>query len=127
MPPLAITGHTVDNTVVLTISGEIDLSNSEVVYAALSKALARGIPVILDLTGVEFLDSRGLASILQARHEAAVSEPPTLLTIPSPPAARVFDVAGTGALLPLFNDLAEARAALAALTPPLAEPLRGEG
>jgi len=125
MPPLAITGHTVDDAVVLTISGEIDLSNSQVVYGALSKALARGVPVVLDLTGVEFLDSRGLAAILQARHEAAVSEPPTLLTVPSPPAARVFDVAGTGALLPLFPDLAEALASLATLAP-ATEPIHGE-
>ena len=113
MSPLAITSHSLDSAVVLTVSGEIDLSNSGAVYTALSKALARGVPVILDMTGVEFLDSRGLSSIVQAWREAAVTEPPTLLTIPSPPVARVYDLAGAAAILPLFHNQAEALAALA--------------
>lgn len=113
MPPLAITDHSVDSAVVLRISGEIDLSNSASVYTALSKALARGLPVILDLSGVEFLDSRGLASIVQARREAAVTEPPTLLTIPSPAVARVVELACATGILPLFRDQDEALASLA--------------
>jgi anti-anti-sigma factor len=113
MPPLAITSRTLDSAVVLTVSGEIDLSNSQVIYTSLSKTLARGIPVILDMTGVGFLDSRGLASILQARSEAVVGETPTLLTIPSLPVARVFDLAGTAGILPVFHDQAEALATLA--------------
>ena len=113
MPPLAITSHTLDSAVVLTISGEIDLSNSGSVYTALSKALARGLPVILDMSGVEFLDSCGLAAVVQAWREAAVIEPPTLLTIPSPPVARVFDLACTAGILPLFHNQADALAALA--------------
>jgi anti-anti-sigma factor len=123
MPPLAITSHTLDSAVVLTVSGEIDMTNSRVVYTSLSKTLARGIPVILDMTGVGFIDSRGLAAILQARHEAAVSEPPTLLTIPSPPVARAFDLAGFADILPLFRDQDEA---LATLAPP-PEPVRSGG
>jgi anti-sigma B factor antagonist len=114
MPPLAITDHSLDSAVVLNISGEIDLSNSGSVYTALSKALARGLPVILDMSGVEFLDSRGLASIVQAWQEAAVTEPPTLLTVPSPAVARVVELAGATAILPLFHDRDEA---LATLTP----------
>jgi anti-anti-sigma factor len=114
MPPLTITSQSLDSAVVLTISGEIDLSNSGSVYTALSKDLARGLPVILDMSGVEFLDSRGLASIVQAWREAAVTEPPTLLTVPSPAVARVFDLACAAGIFPLFHDQADALATLAA-------------
>jgi anti-sigma B factor antagonist len=114
MSPLAITSQTVDSAVVLTVAGEIDLSNCRVLYASLSKTLARGIPVVLDMTGVGFIDSRGMVAILQARHEQADVESPVLLTVPSPPVARLLDLVGTGGVLPLFPNRAEAISFLAA-------------
>jgi anti-anti-sigma factor len=102
-----------DSAVVLNVSGEIDLSNCEVLHASLCKTLARGLPVVLDMTGVEFIDSKGLSVILQARHEEAVGEAMALLTVPSPPVARLFDLAGTGGVLPVFSDQVEALSFLA--------------
>jgi anti-anti-sigma factor len=114
MPPLAITSHTMDSAVILTVSGEIDLSNSGILYMSLSKTLARGVPVVLDMTGVGFIDSRGLAALLQARREETGSRAQVLLTIPSPPVARLFDLAGTDGMFPTFHSRAEAIAALGA-------------
>jgi anti-sigma B factor antagonist len=113
MPPLSITSRTLEGTVTLTVVGEIDLGNAEGLYKALTDALAPGAPVLADLTGVEFIDSRGLAALVRAYHEAAHVVGAPILVIPSDPVTRVFELAGAGAVLPLYPDQA---AALASLT-----------
>jgi anti-sigma B factor antagonist len=47
----------------LTVSGEIDMSNADRLRAALEEA-GDDQRVVLDLTGVEYLDSAGLAVLL---------------------------------------------------------------
>ncbi|MFF9408130.1 STAS domain-containing protein [Streptomyces anandii] len=57
--PLTLTpGRRPDGTAVVTAIGEIDMSNAQDLAAAL-----HGIsgPVVLDFTGVEYLDSAGLS------------------------------------------------------------------
>ncbi|AGS66982.1 STAS domain-containing protein [Streptomyces collinus] len=57
--PLTLTsGRRPDGTVCLTVAGEIDMSNA----GSLAEALdAHAGPVVVDLTGVEYLDSAGLS------------------------------------------------------------------
>jgi anti-anti-sigma factor len=112
MPPLSITSRTQEGTVTLTVAGEIDLGNAESLYKALTDALAPGAPVIVDLTGVEFIDSRGLAALIRAHHEAAHVTSAPILVIPSDLVTRVFELAGAEAVLPVYRDHAAAVAAL---------------
>jgi anti-sigma B factor antagonist len=64
--PLALTSRRrPDGVTVVTAVGEIDLSNSGSLAAALDQEPGPG-PLVLDLTGVEYLDSAGL-SVLFAR------------------------------------------------------------
>ncbi len=59
--PLSInTGERGDGTRVLTASGEIDLSNVDEFSGALSAADTDGAMLIVDLTGVLYLDSGAL-------------------------------------------------------------------
>lgn len=46
---------------VLTVAGEIDMSNATEFGAALDRELAAGPAVTVDLTGVAYLDSAGVA------------------------------------------------------------------
>jgi anti-sigma B factor antagonist len=62
-PLSLIPGRRSDGTALLTAVGEIDMTNTDVLATALDTA--RG-PVVLDLTGVEYLDSAGL-NVLFAR------------------------------------------------------------
>ncbi|MEU9556440.1 STAS domain-containing protein [Streptomyces fumanus] len=56
--PLTLTpGRRSDGTLLLTAVGEIDMTNTDVLAEALD---AEQGPVLLDLTGVEYLDSAGL-------------------------------------------------------------------
>ncbi|NEC65314.1 STAS domain-containing protein [Streptomyces sp. SID9727] len=57
--PLTLTpGRRPDGTAMLTVVGEIDMSNTESLAAALASAPG---PLVLDLTDCEYLDSAGLS------------------------------------------------------------------
>ncbi|MEU6271928.1 STAS domain-containing protein [Streptomyces populi] len=57
--PLTLTrGQRPDGTAVLTAVGEIDMSNTADLSAALERISG---PLVLDLSGVEYLDSAGLS------------------------------------------------------------------
>ncbi|MEW1906149.1 STAS domain-containing protein [Streptomyces sp. NPDC086147] len=57
--PLTLTpGRRPDGTAVLTVVGEIDMSNTHSLAAALDDTPG---PLVLDLTDVEYLDSAGLS------------------------------------------------------------------
>ncbi|WP_329445173.1 STAS domain-containing protein [Streptomyces sp. NBC_01426] len=59
--PLTLTpGRRPDGTALLTAVGEIDMSNTEALAAALAGTDG---PLVLDLTGVEYLDSAGLSAL----------------------------------------------------------------
>ena len=113
MLTLSITSRTLDGAVTLVVTGEIDLGNAESLYKALTEALAPGAPVIVDLTGVGFIDSRGLGALVRAHHEAAHVATAPILVIPSEPVAQLFQLAGAEEVLPVYRDQAEALAALA--------------
>ncbi|MFD5629175.1 MULTISPECIES: STAS domain-containing protein [unclassified Streptomyces] len=57
--PLTLTsGRRPDGTALLTAVGEIDMSNTEELATALADTSG---PLVLDLTGIEYLDSAGLS------------------------------------------------------------------
>ncbi|MFJ4835860.1 STAS domain-containing protein [Streptomyces sp. NPDC088747] len=59
--PLTLTsGRRPDGTALLTAVGEIDMSNTHDLAAALAGTPG---PLVLDLTGVEYLDSAGLSAL----------------------------------------------------------------
>ena len=60
-----------DGSMVVRAVGEVDLSTTEDLAAAVRPWLADGGSVVLDLSGVEFIDSSGLGTLVQLRKEAA--------------------------------------------------------
>ncbi|GIF14229.1 STAS domain-containing protein [Actinoplanes teichomyceticus] len=64
---------------VLTAAGEIDMSNAESFAAALSAAVPpEGGTLVVDLTGVEYLDSAGLAALFRHADRIEVVAGPLL-------------------------------------------------
>jgi anti-sigma B factor antagonist len=53
-----------DGTTVLSAAGEIDMSNAAGFRDALSQAAAGGTGFVVDLSGVDYLDSAGLTALL---------------------------------------------------------------
>ena len=76
LQPLSCAVATVDGVARVTASGEIDMASAPLLGDALSLAEALAEGMILDLSGVEFIDSCGALVLLEtARRVRARGEP----------------------------------------------------
>jgi anti-sigma B factor antagonist len=105
MAPLRIaTGHR-NHATVLTVSGEIDLSNAGVFYQALAAALTGGeATVVVNMTGVTFMDSAGLHALLHARHDAASTGGANIAVVPSDAVGRLLHLSETDRMITVCVD-----------------------
>ncbi|WP_406195195.1 STAS domain-containing protein [Kitasatospora sp. NBC_01560] len=55
---------------VVTVSGDLDLDTAPALCGALTTALNSHREVVLDLSGVEFMDCAGLGALVQAHNQA---------------------------------------------------------
>ena len=77
------------------LSGEVDLSNVEGLEAQIEDSIADAQAVVIDLTAIEFIDSRGLR--LLNRVSASVTARDGTLLVVAPPsciARSVLDMTG---------------------------------
>ena len=80
----------------LRLSGDLDLTTAPALRDELARHRARGLRVVLDLSGVEFLDSTGLVLLMEtARDGAAEGWGVALRRDLSAAVARVLEVTKT--------------------------------
>jgi anti-sigma B factor antagonist len=97
----------------VAIRGEIDIAAVPELEHALDVAILESIGAfVLDLSGVEFLDSTGLRLVLRWRALLAREERALAIVCPPGPVRKLFDVAGIADLLFLYDSREEAAAAL---------------
>ncbi|MCE2968132.1 MAG: STAS domain-containing protein [Phycisphaerales bacterium] len=63
---LRLTVQTEKGAIVITPSGDIDLNGSPALRAELKKHNVKGSRLVVDLTGVPYMDSSGLATLVEA-------------------------------------------------------------
>ncbi|WP_103500858.1 MULTISPECIES: STAS domain-containing protein [unclassified Streptomyces] len=97
---------------VLEIRGELDYDSAGELRAAVSAtAPAAGQVVVLDLGGLTFCDSSGIATFIAARsHALAVGAGIALASVPAH-TARVLDVIGLTQVLTVYPDVESATVA----------------
>ena len=80
----------------ITVSGELDLHTEGDLRAAFAAALAEGRPerTVLDLRGLQFLDSSGLRGVLICRDRARAAGCSFALAVVPGPVTRLLAVAG---------------------------------
>jgi anti-sigma B factor antagonist len=80
--------------------GELDIATAPMLAAPLTELSGNGhAKLVLDLSGLTFVDSSGMRAIVEARHVAA-SRRIELEILPGPPSVqRAFEVAGLGPML----------------------------
>ena len=84
-----------DQRHVLTLSGELDIGSAQVLEDAIEEACAAGArELVLDLCGVDFMDSMGLRALLHGRTTCAAAECDYHLTPTSRPVQRVLNATG---------------------------------
>lgn len=82
-------------------SGELDIASAPTLAAEIELARRSGLPVVVDLQLIEFMDCTGLKVLLDAAAASAGSATPLSVISPSPQVRRVIEITGTEALLPI--------------------------
>lgn len=92
-----------DNGLTIALSGEIDHHGAREMMSQLDDAIAARLPaqLILDLSGVTFMDSSGIAVLLRARRQMSHTGGSLRVTNLPAQARRVLDAAGIGRLISL--------------------------
>lgn len=100
---MPITVSSQNSALTIALSGEIDHHGAREMMAQLDLAIAERLParLTLDLSGVTFMDSSGIAVLLRARRQ--MQRTGGLVRVVSIPAQarRVLDAAGVGRLITL--------------------------
>jgi anti-sigma B factor antagonist len=94
LPNFELSEHSPDDaTHVVTVKGEIHVSTAREFATALDEAVARGHrAVVLDLTGVEFIDSTGLSVLLNGLRGVLLRQGRLALAISNPTVLRLFEI-----------------------------------
>ena len=94
---------------VVELTGDFDMNNVVEVETAFGAALeSDGGDVILDLAGVEFLDSMLLRQIVHAHERAQGLGRRLMIVRPDPVLWRIFTVSGLAAIIPSVASVANA-------------------
>lgn len=59
-----------DTTATVYLTGEVDLENSPAARTALLATVGRGRSIVVDMGGVTYIDSSGIASLVEAYQKA---------------------------------------------------------
>ena len=101
-----------DGTSVVAIAGELDLSTIPKMQGPLLEQIAQRPAVLVDLSGLSFIDSSGIGVLIQACRTAN-GTPLHVLIGPGSQVERIFSITGISAAMPVFNDRHQALAELA--------------
>ena len=111
--PTLLTIHTShrEGEVTLRLTGEIDMSSAEQLRdALLSAARHLGSTLRIDMAGVTFMDSTGLAVLIFTQRRVSEEGGRLILDRPSSQVLRVLQVSGTDRLLEIEVALPVAKA-----------------
>jgi len=78
--------------VVVALYGELDLVDAQAVADALGAVAARGPRIIVDLSGLEFIDASGIAALSRGRSRARGAGGDLLLAAPQERVQRVLAI-----------------------------------
>lgn len=99
-----------ERTVVVAPSGELDIATIGEVRAAIAASPATVDHLVLDLSGVSFIDTSGMSLVLE-QHQAAEAAGRRYTLVRGPALVeRVFEVSGLQARLPFAETLTDALA-----------------
>ncbi|MBO0714329.1 MAG: STAS domain-containing protein [Acidimicrobiales bacterium] len=106
----AISAEERDDEVVVDVRGEIDLSTAPLLDQRLSQ-LAGTQKLVVNLTGVTFLDSSGLGVLVRTSNKVETHGGVIRLVVSHPQVQKVLEITGLASTLPVFRTLDAARSA----------------
>jgi anti-sigma B factor antagonist len=108
---LRLVVETQNGHVMIRAAGELDLSSAPSLSTAAENAFADGSQVLmLDLSGITFMDSTGISAVLTAHRAAEARGAVVAVIAPSDIAMRVLQIIGVEHLLHIYDSIDEALA-----------------
>jgi anti-anti-sigma factor len=93
-PELEIIRQNRADGMTLTVRGEIDLASAPALERELRDVESRARRIVLDLAGLEFMDSSGLHALIDAQRRAEINGHELVLTHVPAHAQRLFSLIG---------------------------------
>jgi anti-sigma B factor antagonist len=95
VPGLKVESKEDGETYVLALAGELSLAEAEDLERRLEEAMSNGpSTVVVDLAGVEFIDSTGLSVLVRAQQQASERSITLGVVNPPPQATRLLSLTG---------------------------------
>ncbi len=94
---------------VVSVQGEVDLSWSTDIRNAILNAMNGGSPVLVDLSQVEYIDSSGIAALVEGYQTSKGRNLKFGLVDISQPVQAVLQLARLDQVFPIYDDLAAAQ------------------
>lgn len=99
MVPLACTVEPQDGRAFLRVSGEIDLTTTEMFWCQLQDVLRLSDKVIIDLRHVSYMDSTGIKAL-----ESAAKRGGNIVLILPAMVRRLIEITGLDQMIPIHED-----------------------
>jgi anti-sigma B factor antagonist len=110
VPALRITTAQIGSSAyVLSVTGELDVSNADRLDAACTRVVGRGgTRLVVDLVGVSFMDSAALGILTKGAKRIRSNGGECVVVADDPRIRRVFEITGLDRLFRIEPSLAEA-------------------
>ncbi|WP_439656664.1 STAS domain-containing protein [Lentzea sp. HUAS TT2] len=103
--PLTVDSEKLSHAVVLRAEGEVDSYSADLLRAKLSEAFEAGLPVVLDLSAVEFFASVGLSVLVEFHLRGEERGTPLRLVSPRGSVLRALKATTLNETLEMYLDL----------------------
>jgi anti-sigma B factor antagonist len=91
--PLAVERRSEDGVELVLVEGEVDIATASKLISVLNSSVAEAIKsVVVDLTHVGFMDSTGLALLINARRRLSLRRKGFAVVCPPVQLRRVFEI-----------------------------------
>ncbi len=102
-----------DTIKLVTLVGRLDMMGAQAIDLKFTSGVATGVSgVVVDLSGVSFLASLGIRTLISPAKALKARGGKMVLLNPQPLVLEVLKVSGLTVILPVYTDVAEAVAAL---------------
>ncbi|HWE91814.1 MAG TPA: anti-sigma factor antagonist [Pseudonocardiaceae bacterium] len=106
-----------DGVTVVAVSGELDMLTAPTLKSSLTEQVDDAPAVVVDLNGVTFLGSAGLATLVGALHQAERRAVPLFLSATSHSVLRPLIATGLSEIFPVYPSPEEAVRAINRVEP----------
>jgi anti-sigma B factor antagonist len=100
-----------ENGLVVALVGDVDLETSPEARRVLLEGVARAVPVVVDLSGVDYMDSSGVASLVEALQTSKRNGTPFALAALQTKVLRILQLARLDTVFRVYDGVEEGLAA----------------